>query len=42
VTDARQTKIWRAVDSDPDAMLADRGYDSDAIRHDLKDHERRA
>ncbi len=24
-------------DSDPGAMLADRGYDSDAIRHDLQD-----
>src|ERR1700749_2576400 len=24
-------------DSDPGAMLADKGYDSDAIRHDLKD-----
>ena len=24
-------------DSDPGAMLADKGYDSDAIRHDLHD-----
>ena len=24
-------------DSDPGAMLADKGYDSDAIRHDLRD-----
>ena len=24
-------------DSDPGAMLADKGYDSDAIRHDLQD-----
>jgi hypothetical protein len=24
-------------DSDPDAMLADKGYDSDAIRQDLLD-----
>jgi IS5 family transposase len=24
-------------DSDPGAMLADKGYDSEAIRHDLRD-----
>jgi hypothetical protein len=24
-------------DSDPRAMLADKGYDSDTIRHDLQD-----
>jgi transposase len=29
--------LMQQRDSDPGAMLADKGYDSDAIRHDLKD-----
>jgi len=29
--------LMRQRDSDPGAMLADKGYDSDAIRHDLRD-----
>jgi transposase len=30
-------ELMEQRDSDPDAMLADKGYDSDAIRHDLRD-----
>ena len=29
--------LMQQRDSDPGAMLADKGYDSDAIRHDLRD-----
>ena len=29
--------LMQERDSDPGAMLADKGYDSDAIRHDLRD-----
>ncbi len=29
--------LMQQRDSDPGAMLADKGYDSDAIRHDLQD-----
>jgi IS5 family transposase len=29
--------LMRQRDSDPGAMLADKGYDSDAIRHALQD-----
>ena len=30
-------ELMEQRDSDPGAMLADKGYDSDAIRHDLCD-----
>jgi transposase len=30
-------RLMQQRDSDPGAMLADKGYDSDAIRHDLRD-----
>jgi Transposase DDE domain len=30
-------ELMRQRDSDRGAMLADKGYDSDAIRHDLRD-----
>jgi hypothetical protein len=30
-------ELMQKRDSDPGAMLADKGYDSDVIRHDLRD-----
>jgi transposase len=30
-------ELMEQRDSDPDTMLADKGYDSDAIRHDMRD-----